>query len=108
MNAIEQISSLSLPVGAKPGQAILFADLSQVENSALVLEQLTHLGYDPQLRYLELKNGLHVVAVLRDESGISDQRYETLEQEWESLTHRIAPTQPNDVVRLWHGLAQPA
>jgi hypothetical protein len=67
MNATEQIETRRLRVGAKSGQVVLFVDLSTVEQPSDVLKLLTSLGYEPQLRYLELKTGLHVVAMLKDE-----------------------------------------
>ena len=104
MNAIEQLNSLKLPVGAKPGQAILFVDLSKAGSPSDVLRQLSEMGYDPQIRYLELTTGLHVVAVLKDERGLTDRQYESLENEWESLGQHISPSDLNNVVRLWKGL----
>jgi hypothetical protein len=102
MNATEQIKALEMRVGAKPGQAILFVDLSAVERPSEILHLLTSLGYEPQLRYLELKAGLHVVAILKDDqhdpTKLLDEEY--LLDEWEALTELINP----DAVRLWRGL----
>jgi hypothetical protein len=102
MNATEQIKALEMRVGAKPGQVVLFVDLSAVERPSEILRLLTSLGYEPQLRYLELKAGLHVVAVLKDEhhdpTQMLDKEY--LLDEWETLTEQINP----DAVRLWRGL----
>jgi hypothetical protein len=58
MNATEQITALKIRPGAKPGQIILGVDLSETERSSQVLDLLTELGYEPQLRYLELRTGL--------------------------------------------------
>jgi hypothetical protein len=101
MNATEQIETLRLKVGAKPGQVVLFVDLSTVEQPSEVLRLLTSLGYEPQLRYLELKTGLHVVAILKDEQHDPSQQLdeEYLLDEWEDLTAQINP----DAVRLWRG-----
>lgn len=95
---------MKLPVGTQPGQAILFVDLSKADRPSDVLQQLSKMGYDPQIRYLELMTGLHVVAVLKDEQGLTDQQYESLEDEWESLVQSISPSDLNNVVRLWKGL----
>ncbi|KAM3089980.1 hypothetical protein ACKFKG_31530 [Phormidesmis sp. 146-35] len=104
MNAIEQLESLRLPVGAKPGQAILFVDLTEIDNSSEVLQQLS-LNYEISLRYLETAIGLHVVAVLREFADITDEQHEKLLEEWESLATRITPDDPNKAVRLWRGHA---
>lgn len=102
MNATEQITALKIRPGAKPGQIILGVDLSETERSSQVLNLLTELGYEPDLRYLELKTGLHVFAVLKDEQHdpnvmISD---EYLINEWETLSYQITPS---TAVRLWRG-----
>jgi hypothetical protein len=101
MNATEQVEVLKLPVGAKPGQVVLFVDLSVIEQPSDVLKRLTTLGYKPELRYLELKTGLHVVAVLKDEQHESTQLLdeEYLLDEWEGLAQQIQ----SDAVRLWRG-----
>lgn len=102
MNATEQITTLKIRPGAKPGQIILGVDLSETERFSQVLNLLTELGYDPQLRYLELRSGLHVFAVLKDEqhdsSVMIDDEY--LMNEWETLSYQITPS---TAVRLWRG-----
>jgi hypothetical protein len=102
MNATEQITALKIRPGAKPGQIILGVDLSETERSSQVLDLLTELGYEPQLRYLELRTGLHVFAVLKDEQHdpnvMIDDEY--LMNEWETLVSQITPS---TAVRLWRG-----
>ena len=102
MNATEQITALKIRPGAKPGQIILGVDLSETERSSQVLNLLTELGYEPHLRYLELKTGLHVFAVLKDEQHdpnvMIDDEY--LMNEWETLSYHITPS---TAVRLWRG-----
>ncbi len=102
MNATEQITALKIRPGAKPGQIILGVDLSETERSSQVLDLLTELGYEPQLRYLELRTGLHVFAVLKDKQHdpnvIIDDEY--LMNEWETLVSQITPS---TAVRLWRG-----
>lgn len=102
MNAAEQLEALKIQIGARPGQILLFVDLSAVEQPSDVLKRLTTLGYEPQLRYLELKTGLHVIAILKDEQLDPTQSIDThpLLDEWESLTEQIHP----EAIRLWHGL----
>lgn len=102
MNATEQVTALKMRPGAKPGQIILGVDLSETERSSEVLHLLSQLGYEPQLRYLELKTGLHVFAILKDEQHspnltIDD---EYLMDEWETLATQITPS---TAVRLWRG-----
>ncbi|GAC1463432.1 MAG: hypothetical protein NVS2B14_11030 [Chamaesiphon sp.] len=94
MNATEQIATLKIRPGAKAGQIILGVDLSETERSSKVIQLLTKLGYDLQLRYLELRTGLHVFAVLKDEQHdpnvtIDD---EYLIDEWKSLVNQIIPS----------------
>ena len=105
MNAVEQINALKLPVGAKPGQVILLVDLSDLPQPSQTLQLLSELGYTPQLRYLEIQTGLHVVAVLKDEQHDPAQPIddEALFDEWEALALRITPENPNQAVRLWQG-----
>jgi hypothetical protein len=102
MTAIEQIEILRLPVGAKPGQAVLFVDLTEIDNPSIVLKELSQ-EYEISLRYLELKSGLHVVAILKEFSNITEQQHEALIEEWEDLATRITPADPNKAVRLWRG-----
>ncbi len=102
MNATEQITALIIRPGAKPGQIILGVDLSKTQRSSQALSLLTQLGYEPQLRYLELKTGLHVFAILKDEQYdpnlMIDDEY--LISEWENLSDQITPS---TAVRLWRG-----
>ena len=102
MNTTEQITALKIRPGTKPGQIILGVDLSETERSSQVLDLLTELGYEPQLRYLELRTGLHVFALLKDEQHepnvMIDQEY--LMNEWETLVSHITPS---TAVRLWRG-----
>jgi len=105
MNATEQITALKIRPGAKPGQIILGVDLSEVERFSQVLGLLNELGYEPRLRYLELRIGLHVFAVLKDEQHdpnvMIDDEY--LINEWETLVDQITPSK---AVRLWRGYPQ--
>ncbi|NJO78921.1 MAG: hypothetical protein HC827_10625 [Cyanobacteria bacterium RM1_2_2] len=105
MNATEQISSLKIRPGAKPGQIILGVDLSEAEQASQVLNGLTELGYEPQLRYLELKTGLHVFALLKEEQHHPSQTIddEYWIDEWEMLANQIVPS---TAVRLWRGYPQ--
>lgn len=105
MNATEQITALKMRPGARPGQIILGIDLSETERSSKVLDLLAELGYEPQLRYLELRTGFHVFAVLKDEQHdpnvtLAD---EYLMNEWSTLVNRIVPS---TAVRLWRGYSK--
>ncbi len=106
MNVVEQVENSKLPVGGKPGQTVLFVDLSEVEQPTAILHQLTEEGYQVQIRYVEFAIGLHVIAVLKNETDISDERHELLLEEWEALAMRLTPTDPNKAVRLWRCYAK--
>jgi len=103
MNATEQVKALKMRPGVRPGQIILGIDLSEVEHPSEVLALVEQQGYEPQLRYLELKIGLHIFAVLKDEQHeptvMIDDAY--LMDEWEALGRQITPS---TAVRLWRGL----
>lgn len=103
MSVIEQFESLRMPIGARKGQAILFVDLIEIEHPSDVLKQLSEEGYEVKIRYLELKVGLHVVAILKEFSNVTEEQYEALSEEWETLAERITPADPNQAVRLWCG-----
>jgi hypothetical protein len=107
MNAIEQLQTLKIPVGAKPGQAILFVDLTEVDHASTMLTSLQERGYTPQIRYLELPAGVHVIATLKEESGIDEQRREELTEEWATLATELTPSDPNKAIRLWCGQIVP-
>jgi hypothetical protein len=107
MTAIDQLEILKMPVGAKPGQAILFVDLTDIDQPSKLLRQLGEEGYQVEIRLLEQKIGLHVVAVLKEFADITEEQYEQLLDEWEALATRITPTDPNKAVRLWRGHARP-
>jgi hypothetical protein len=103
MNATEQVKALKMRPGAKPGQIILGIDLSEIEHPSQILALLEQQGYEPQLRYLELKIGLHIFAVLKDEQHdptvVLDDEY--LMDQWKALRQQITPP---TAVRLWRGL----
>lgn len=82
--------------GAKPGQVILAIDLSIAGNSDQALDKIKQLGYTPDIRHVSYPSGVHVLAVLRDESGGSD---EHLLSEWETLLGSF----PHECVHLWRG-----
>ncbi|MDX2242049.1 MAG: hypothetical protein NW224_15290 [Leptolyngbyaceae cyanobacterium bins.302] len=101
---LEQVNTLIMQPGAKPNCVLLGVDLSEVKEASQVLAVLVEQGYQPEIRYLQLKIGLHVFAVLKDEPYVSDGQYESLQDEWEELCSQISPIAPNKVVRLWRGL----
>jgi hypothetical protein len=53
----------------QPGQLVMYVELSMMKHLtvAQTLQRLEQMGYTPQLRYLELADGIHLFAVLRDE-----------------------------------------
>jgi hypothetical protein len=106
MNAIEQVTTLKMKPGAKPGQIILGVDLSETEYPSQVLGSLSDLGYEPELRYLELKTGLHVFAILKHEQHNQSHLFndDYLMDEWEALVKQVTPS---IAVRLWRGYPVP-
>jgi hypothetical protein len=62
--------SLDLPIIPKPGEVFLAIDLSAVENMtvAKTLNLLVQMGYSPQLRYRQAKDGnVSLYALLKHE-----------------------------------------
>lgn len=86
--------------GAKTGQIILSVDLTLAGNAEEVLANLKDLGYSPEIRYVNYAEGVHVLAVLKDEQydTVVDENY--LTDEWMQLCDRFNP----NAVRLWRGL----
>lgn len=101
---LEQVKTLIINPGAKPGRLLLGVDLSEVQDAPQVLAFLLEKGYQPQIRYLQLAVGLHVFAVLKDEPWSNDAQYQSLQDEWETLIEQIASVHPERVVRIWRGL----
>lgn len=95
------LQSATLPIGAKPGQVVLFVDLTETPKSIEAIETLKTMGYAPQLRFCAFATGLHIVAVLKDEqhdpAAAIDETY--LEDEWLALIDRLG----QNSVRLWRG-----
>ena len=86
--------------GAKKGQIILSVDLTVAGDAEEVLAHLKELGYSPEIRYVNYTEGVHVIAVIKDEryDTVVDEDY--LTDEWMQLCDRFAPR----AVRLWRGL----
>jgi hypothetical protein len=98
---IETMQASQLPIGAKPGQILLFADLTLIPQPTEVLNQLKAMGYKPTLHFCVFTTGLHVLAVLKNEQfdpaySIDD---EYLIDEWLILGENFG----RDAVRLWRG-----
>lgn len=102
MNAMKQLTALKIHPGAKPGHIILGIDLSEAEHPSQVLDLISESGYEPELRYLELKTGIHVFALLKHEEHSPDTLIddEYLMDEWEALATQVTPS---TAVRLWRG-----
>jgi hypothetical protein len=66
---IELANQYQLPRIPRPGQFLLYVDLSAVTQRSVseTLNTLGKLGYEPQLRYQEMQDGLRLYALLRDE-----------------------------------------
>lgn len=65
----------------KPGQSLIAVELSALQHHTIdqALEKLEQLGYKPELRYAEGRDGLCLYALLRDEqfdsAEVIDDRY---------------------------------
>lgn len=84
--------------GAVAGQVLLVVDLSVVGDSTTAIARLQALGYEPQIRHVDYTTGVHVLAVLKDETPV-DQTADYLLDEWTQLCAEFPP----DAVHLWHG-----
>jgi hypothetical protein len=85
--------------GAKTGQVILLVDLTTSGNSDETIVILEQLGYDPEIRHVSYKSGVHVVAVVKDEQHDNLPSDDYLIDEWMQLRSLIVP----DAVHLWSG-----
>jgi len=86
--------------GAKTGQIILSVDLTVAGNADRVLVILSELGYYPEIRHVNYSEGIHVLAVLKDEQHETVVDENHLIDEWMQLCDRLNP----NAVRLWRGL----
>ncbi len=87
--------------GVKPGQIILAIDLTVAGSAADVLGTIASLGYMPAIRHIAYPEGVHVLAILKDEQheSVTD---DYLLNEWQNLCTLIDP----NAVHLWRGQAQ--
>jgi hypothetical protein len=85
--------------GAKTGQVILLVDLTTSGNSDETIGILERLGYNPEIRHVSYKSGVHVVAVEKDEQHSNLPSDDYLIDEWMQLRSLIVP----DAVHLWTG-----
>jgi hypothetical protein len=84
--------------GAKTGQTILLVDLTTSGHSDGVMATLQRLGYEPEIRHVSYKSGVHVLAVLKDEQhDVIPEDY--LIDEWMQLRSELQ----SDAVHLWCG-----
>ena len=81
--------------GAAPGRSILAIDLAIAPDPSQALSEARRLGYSPEIRQVQYADGIHRLAVLRDELGTGDE----LMAEWAGLCDRLPP----DAVHLWCG-----
>ncbi|XHX79285.1 MAG: hypothetical protein RBJ76_04960 [Stenomitos frigidus ULC029] len=86
--------------GAKPGQILLAVDLSVLPQPEAVIARLEALGYAPAIRHVAYTTGVHVFAVLKDETPtVRTDSY--LLEEWTQLVAEFEP----QAVHLWRGQA---
>ena len=94
-----QIPAIDKP-GAKTGQIVLSIDLTVAGNAEEVLATLKDLGYSPGIRHVNDTEGIHVLAVLKDEQHETIVDLDYLIEEWIELCDRFSP----NAVRVWRGL----
>jgi hypothetical protein len=85
--------------GAKPGQVILSVDLTTSGNYDHTIATLKAMGYAPAIRHVTYKSGVHVLAIVRDETHKEEIADEYLIDEWLKLQTVFS----SDAVRLWRG-----
>jgi hypothetical protein len=85
--------------GAKTGQVILLVDLTTSGNSDETIATLQRLGYNPEIRHVSYKSGVHVIAVVKDEQHNTLPNDDYLIDEWMQLRSVISP----EAVHLWSG-----
>lgn len=87
-----------LKPGVKPGQIVLAVDLTVAGAADAALSSIESLGYTPEIRHIAYPEGVHVLAVLKDEQHpVVDDDY--LIDEWQQLLSVFTP----DAVHLWRG-----
>jgi len=86
--------------GAKPGQMLLAVDLSVLTQPEAAIARLDALGYAPDIRHVAYTTGVHVFAVLKDETS-SFHTDDYLLDEWTQLCTEFEP----QAVHLWRGQA---
>jgi hypothetical protein len=96
--AIETEIQISKP-GAKPGQIILAIDLTKIKSPINALSAVEDMGYSPKLRLVEYANGVHALAILKDERHQSSISEDYLEDEWMKLQELFSA----NAVHLWRG-----
>jgi hypothetical protein len=69
MQTIEPKQQYRLEQIPKSGQLLMYVELTAIKGKSISesLALLEAMGYEPQLRYLDLNDGLHLYALLRDE-----------------------------------------
>jgi hypothetical protein len=95
MSVVEQLRTAIQPISLHPGQACLFADLTQIPNSLEILSQIESEGYAIRICLQQYPEGLKAIAILRLEDNVTDDRYRDLTEEWSVLTGRFG-----DAIRL--------
>lgn len=85
--------------GVKTGQIVLAVDLTIAGSSEEVLNTISQLGYEAEIRHVAYPAGVHVLAVLKDEQHETPIDDDYLLGEWMQLRLKINP----DAVHLWRG-----
>ena len=84
---------------AKAGQVILSLDLGKTGDVEGSLGLLLEMGYTPSIRNVELKSGMSMFAIIKDEQHSTGVGSTYLMDEWLELRKRFNPA----CVHLWRG-----
>ncbi len=105
MSVAEKLENIVKPIKPVCGQAYLFLDLTITENPIAAIRELESSGYLINLHLQEYPQGIHSIAVLRDELNVSEGRYSELVSERVNLAQRFG----QDAVSLRRGIkAEPS
>lgn len=101
MITIAEFKPLVMRLGGKPGHATLFVDLANLKNPIEIVDKLCDRGYALEFRFVQYANGLHPIAILKEQWIESEIQYDALSDEWLTLSEELTPDDPNQAFRLW-------
>lgn len=99
--------SLELPVIPKPGEVFLAINLSAVENMTVAetLNLLEQMGYNPQLRYRQAKDGNVSLYALLKHEHVEPEMLINLDYLGDELDALAEVIQPADAITSPRGLS---